>query len=114
MCERTGSAQAIHDGQNCVITVLVEFNDLSFELAANVRLRVADATHLNEGCRQEATQTDVENSTALDDLDDSTGNDAVLFLDLLDRTLGTLVLCTLLRKKQTAFLVLHLRTRASI
>ena len=57
---RLGLLKPCTTGQNNVVTVLVEFNDLSFELAANVRLQVADATHLNEGCRQEATQTDVE------------------------------------------------------
>ena len=50
----------------------------------------------DKGGRQEATQADVEDQAALDDLDDGTGNDAVLFLDLFDLTPSALVLCTLL------------------
>jgi hypothetical protein len=61
--------------------------------------------------RQEPTQTDVEDQAALDDLDDSALNDAVLFLDLLDGAPGAFVLCALLGQDQTAFLVLLLENQ---
>ena len=92
-------------GQDHVVAVLVEFDDLRFDLATDVGGEVADATHLDKGGRQEATQADVEDQAALDDLDDGTGNDAVLFLDLFDLAPRTLVLSALLRQEEAAFLV---------
>src|SRR5699024_3898379 len=78
------------------------------ELAAHVGLQVTHAPHLHQGSGQETTQTDVEDEAALDDLDDGAGDDAVLFLDLIDRAPGTLVLSTLLGQDQATFLVLLL------
>jgi hypothetical protein len=95
-------------GQNNVVAVLVELDDLGLDLLANVWHEVADTTHLHEGCWEEAAKTDVEDKTTLDNLDDGTGNDAVLFLDLLDGAPGALVLCALLGQDQTTFLVLLL------
>src|SRR4029453_15084785 len=91
-----------------VVAVLVELDDLRLERLADVRLQIADATHLHEGGRQEAAQADVQDQAALDDLDDGALDDAVLLLDLLDGAPGTLVLSTLLGQDQTAFLVLLL------
>src|SRR5690348_14368907 len=54
------------------------------------------------------TQGDVEDETALDDLDDGAGDDLVGFLLRLDRAPGALVLCALLGQDQAAFLVLLL------
>ena len=95
-------------GQDHVVAVLVQLDDLGLELLADVRLQVAHAAHLDQGGRQEATETDVEDQAALDDLDDGTGDDAVLLLDLLDRAPGALVLRALLGQDQAAFLVLLL------
>ena len=94
--------------QDDVVAVLVELDDLGLDLLADVRLEVADATHLDERGGEEAAQADVEDEAALDDLDDGAGDDAVLLLDLLDRAPGALVLCALLGQDQTAFLVLLL------
>src|SRR4051812_44357385 len=98
-------------GQDHVVAVLVQLDDLRLELLAHVRLEVANAAHLDEGGRQEATEADVEDETTLDDLDDGTGDDAVFFLDLLDGAPGTLVLGALLREDQAAFLVLLLENK---
>src|SRR5690606_20585803 len=95
-------------GQDHVVAVLVQLDDLRLELLAHVGLEVADAAHLDQGGREEAAEADVEDETTLDDLDDGTGDDAVLFLDLLDGAPGTLVLRALLREDQAAFLVLLL------
>ena len=95
-------------GQDHVVAVLVQLDDLGLELLADVRLQVADAAHLDQGGGQEAAQADVEDEAALDDLDDGTGDDAVLLLDLLDRAPGALVLRALLGQDQAAFLVLLL------
>ena len=66
---------------------------------------VADTTHLDERCRQEATQTDVDDEATLDRFDDGAFDNAVLFLDLLDVAPSALVLRTLLGQDQTPFLV---------
>ena len=95
-------------GQDHVVAVLVQLDDLGLELLADVRLEVADPAHLDQRGGQEAAQADVDDQTALDDLDDRAGDDAVLFLDLLDRAPGALVLGALLGQDQPAFLVLLL------
>ena len=60
------SSEVLATGQDHVVAVLVELKDLGLDLLADVRGEVADATHLNEGGRQEATQTDVDDEAALD------------------------------------------------
>ena len=94
--------------QDHVVAVLVELDDLGLEDLADVRLQVADATHLDQRGGQEAAQADVEDEATLDDLDDGALDDAVLFLDLLDGAPGALVLGALLGQDQPAFLVLLL------
>jgi hypothetical protein len=98
-------------GEHHVVAVLVELDDLGFDLSADVRLQVADAAHLDQGRRQEAAQPDVEDQAALDDLDDGAGDDAVLFLDPLDGAPRALVLGPLLGQDQAAFLVLLLKDK---
>ena len=92
--------------QDHVVAVLVELDDLCLEGLTDVGLQVAHATHLDEGRGQEAAEPDVEDEAALDDLDDLALDDAVLFLDALDRAPGALVLGALLGQDQPAFLVL--------
>jgi len=98
-------------GQDHVVAVLVQLDDLGLELAAHIRLQVAHPAHLDQGGGQEATKADVEDETTLDDLDDGAANDAVLFLDLLDRAPRALVLRPLLREDQPALLVLLLENQ---
>ncbi|EGJ78183.1 putative 30S ribosomal protein S1 [Streptomyces sp. Tu6071] len=98
-------------GQDHVVAVLVQLDDLRLELLAHVGLEVADAAHLDQGGREEASEADVEDETTLDDLDDGTGDDAVLFLDLLDRAPGALVLRTLLGQDEPTLLVLLLENK---
>ena len=91
-----------------VVAVLVELDDLRLDLLADVRLEVTDPTHLDQRRGKEATESDVEDQAALDDLDDRALDDAVGLLDLFDRAPGALVLCALLRQDQAAVLVLLL------
>ena len=95
-------------GQDHVVAVLVQLDDLGLELPADVRLQVADPAHLDQRRGQEAAQPDVEDEATLDHLDDGAADDAVLLLDLLDRAPGALVLRPLLGEDQAAFLVLLL------
>ena len=92
--------------QHYVVAVLVELDDLGFKFLANVGLQVANATHFHEGGRQEATQSDIHDEAALDDLDDGALDRLVLFLKFFDGAPGTLVLSTLLGQHQAAFFVL--------
>ena len=95
-------------GQHHIVAVAVQLDDLGLELHADVRLEVADATHLDQGGGQEAAQPDVDDEAALDDLDHLAGDDAVGFLHLLDRAPGALVLGALLGQDQATLLVLLL------
>ena len=89
-----------------VVAVLVELDDLGLDLLADVRLQIADTTHLDQRRGQEATQADVEDQAALDDLDDGALDGLVLLLELFDGAPGALVLSALLGQDQTAFFVL--------
>src|SRR4029077_7424485 len=96
-------------GQHHVVAVLVQLNDLGFDLPAHIGLQVADPAHLDQGGGQEAAQPDVEDQAALDHLDDGPGDHPVVVLDLLDRAPRALVLRPLLGQDQAAFLVLLLQ-----
>ena len=98
-------------GQDHVVAVLVQLDDLGFDLLAHVGLQIADPAHLHQRGGQEAAQPDVQDQAALDDLDHRAGDHAVLFLDLLDRAPGALVLRPLLGQDQAAFLVLLLQDK---
>src|SRR5699024_6108023 len=100
-----GLLQECTAGQNNVVTLLVELDDLGFQLLADVWLQVTDATHFDEGCWQEATQADIQDEAALDNLDNGTGNWLFLRLQLFDGAPRALVLRTLLGKDQTTFFV---------
>ena len=91
--------------QHDVVAVLVELDDLRLDLLTDVRGQVAHAAQLDERRGQEAAQSDVDDEAALDDLDHRTGDDAVVFLDLLDVAPRALVLRALLGEDEAAFLV---------
>ena len=57
-------------GQDDVVAVLVELDDLALERPADERVEVAHPAEVDERCGQEPTQADVEDQAALDDLDD--------------------------------------------
>src|SRR4029434_8289955 len=66
-----GLLQPLATGEDDVVAVLVELDDLRLELAARVGLQVADAAHLDQRGGEEPAQADVEDETALDDLERS-------------------------------------------
>ena len=100
-----GLFEVLATGEHHIVAVLVELEDLGLDGLADVRGQVADATHFDQGCRQEATQTDVDDETTLDSFDNGAFDNAIGFFDLLDVAPSTLVLCALLGQNQTAFLV---------
>src|SRR6202000_2051427 len=82
--------------QHHVVAVLVQLDDLGFDLLADVGLQIPNAAHLAKRAGQKAAQPDVEDQATLDDLDDSALDRLVLLLELLDGPPGALVLCALL------------------
>ena len=96
-----GSARE-HD----VVAVLVEFDDLGVDGGVHVGLQVAHPTQFDEGGGQEAPKADVDDQTALDNLDDGAGDDTVALLDLLDPAPGPLVLGPLLGEDEASLAVL--------
>ena len=95
-------------GQDHVVAVLVQLDDLGVDRGSDEGLQVTDAAQGHQGCGKEATKSDVNDEAALDDLDDRAGDDPVTLLDLLDPAPGTFVLGTLLGEDQTTVLVLAL------
>ena len=100
-----GLLQILAAGQDHVVAVLVKLEDLGLDLLANVRSQITDTTHLDQRRGQEATQTDIDDQTALDGFDDGTFDHTIGFLDLLHIAPGAFVLSALLGEDETAFLV---------
>ena len=94
--------------KNDVVAVAVHLDDAGLDAGAHVGGEVLDATEVDEGSGQEATQADVEDQAALDNLD-NLALDVLAGVELLlDAVPSTLVLGTLLGQDQTTVLVLLL------
>ena len=97
-----------HDatGEDDVVAVAVHLDDAGLDAGAHVGGEVLDTTEVDEGGGQEATQADVEDQAALDNLD-NLALDVLAGVELLlDAVPSTLVLGTLLGQDQTTVLVL--------
>ncbi len=95
-------------GEHDVIAVAIHLDDASLDRGAEVGGEILHAAKVNEGSGQEAAQADVEDKTALDDLDDLALDVLAGVELLLDAIPGTLVLGALLGENQTTVLVLLL------
>ncbi len=95
--------------QHDVVAVAVELDDLRLDHLAHVGLQLAHPAQLDQRCRQEAAQADVDDQAALDDLDDRTGHHFAVVLLLLDGRPGPLVLGPLLGEDEPSLLVLLLQ-----
>ena len=102
-----------HDaaGQDNVVAVAVHLDDAGLDAGAEVGVEVLDATEVDERGGQEATQADVEDKAALDDLDDLALDVLALLELLLDAVPGALVLCALLGEHEATVLVLLLENQ---
>src|SRR5438874_9251857 len=98
-------------GKHDVVAVPVELDDLALELLADIGVQIADPPQLDQRSRQEPTQPDVEDQTALDHLDDRALDRCAPVHDLLDPAPRALVLRSLLREDQAPFLVLLLQDK---
>ena len=96
-------------GQHHIIPVLVQLDDLSFQLPPHIRLQIPHPAHLHQRRRQKPTQPDIQNQTPLHHLDHRPGNHPIRILDLLNRPPRPLILRPLLRQNQTTFLILLLQ-----
>src|SRR5208283_4929592 len=92
--------------QHHVVAVLVQLDDLGFDLLADVRLQITDTPHLDQRGGEESAQPDVEDQATLDHLDDGALDGLVLLLERLDGAPGALVLGALLGEDQPALFVL--------
>ncbi len=107
-----GPPRAARDGRDDVVAVAIHLDDASLDVGAQVCSKILNATKINEGSRQEATQADVEDQAALDDFD-NLAVDVLAGLELLlDADPSTLVLSTLLGEDQTTVLVLLLENQS--
>src|SRR5699024_12658535 len=79
-------------GQDHIVAVLVELDDLGLDLLGDVGGEVADATHLDQGRGQEAAQSDVDAQAALDDLGDGAGDNGVVYRGRVGVAPGGIVL----------------------
>ena len=95
-------------GEHDVVAVAIHLDDAGLDGGAEVGGEILHAAKVNEGGRQEAAEADVEDKTALDDLD-NLALDVLAGVELLlDAVPGTLVLGALLGENQTTVLVLLL------
>ena len=92
-------------GQHNVVAVLVELNDLGLHDGADVRLQVTHTAQFNQRGREEPAKPDVDDKSALHDLNDRAFNDSLCFFLGFDVAPSSLVLSTLLRQNQTTFFV---------
>ena len=94
-----------------VIAVAIHFDDARFDLGAQISGEILHAAEIDEGCRQEATQTDIEDKTTLDDFDDFTSNHFASLEFILDLDPSALVLCALLGEDETTIFVFLLENK---
>ena len=94
--------------QDHVVAVLVELDDLGLDDLTDEGVQVTHPAEVDERCRQEAAQSDVDDQATLDDLDHRTGDGAALVHDLLDAAPCSLVLSALLGEDEAPRLVFHL------
>ena len=102
---RLGFLKELTTRKHNIVAVLIELENLSLNLLADVWREITNATHLNQGSWEEATKTDVNNQATLNSLNNGTFNNTVSILNLLDIAPSTLILCTLLGENKTSFLV---------
>ena len=92
-------------GEHDVVAVAVHLDDARLEALAEEHVEVLHAAKVHERCRQEAAQADVEDETALDDLDDLALDVLAGFELLLDVVPRALVRGALLGEDEAAVLV---------
>ena len=91
--------------QHNIVAVLVEFDDLGFEMLPHIGLQVSDPTQLHERGGQESAQTDVHDQSALDDFDHQTLDHSAGFFDAFDLAPSPFILGTFLGQEQTSVFV---------
>ena len=90
--------------KNDVIAVTIHFDDARFDLSTQISSKIFHAAEIDEGCRQEATQTDVEDKTTLNDFDNFASDHFASLEFILDLNPSTLVLCALFGEDEACLL----------
>ena len=93
-------------GEHDVVARAVELDHLAAELLAHELVQILDAPDVDERRRQEAADAEVEDETALDDLDHAAVDGLAALGSSLDRLPGELEARTLLGEDQTPLGVL--------
>ena len=93
-------------GEDDVVAVAIHLDDAGLDTGTEIGGEVLDATQIDQGGGQKASQTDVEDKPTLDDLDDLTLDVLAGLVLLLDTLPRALVLGAALRENQAALLVL--------
>ena len=95
-----------------VVAVTIHLDNASLELGTQIHIQVLHAAQVNQRCRQEATQADVQNQAALDDFDNLAHNGFAVLVLFFNVVPGTLVLSATLGKNQTTVLVFLLKNQS--
>ena len=90
-------------GKHDVVAAAVELDDLAFERRRHELVEVVDPADVDQRSGQEATDAEVEDQTALDDLDHVAFDRLAVFGGSLDLAPGLLEAGTLLGKDQATF-----------
>ncbi len=98
-------------GQDHVVPVAVQLDDLALEQLADVGVEVADPAKLDQRRGQEPAEADVQDQAALDHFDHRSGDGLAGLHDVLDPAPRALVLGALLGEDQAALLVLLLENQ---
>ena len=98
--------------KNNVVAVAIHLDNTSLNTSAHECTKILDATKVNKGCRQEATEANVKNQAALNNLNNLALNGLTSVELILNCLPSTLVLSTLLGENQTALFVLFLENKS--
>ena len=98
--------------KNNVVAVAIHLDNTSLNTSAHECTKILDTTEVNKGCRQEATEANVKNQAALNNLDNLALNGLTSAELILNCLPSTLVLSTLLGENQTALFVLFLENKS--
>ena len=98
--------------KNNVVAVAIHLNNTSLNTSAHKCAKILDTTEVNKGCRQKATEANVKNQAALNNLNNLTLNGLTSVELILNCLPSTLVLSTLLGKNQATLFVLFLKDKS--
>ncbi|MBT9170644.1 MAG: hypothetical protein DDT18_00988 [Actinobacteria bacterium] len=88
--------QISFSGENYVVPGPVELNYLAFQLLPHKFPEILDSPGINERSREETSESNIQNESTLDHLNDFASNIPVFSMNLLQVVIGSLCLCPFL------------------